>query len=430
VAGLHADALPQPVAPDPFLPVAAQRAAGVPQASSAGRWRQAHTLLGAWRAGTPCLVLSAPARAGDLELLPSPLLTALSAGAEASAAPAPLADAPAIQPHWLPQRLRREGGTETVSDLTGLPWSPAQRLPRGTRTIELQNQCPFRAYAELRLGSLRPESSEPGVPPQDRGRLLHLALQTLWDHLGDSQALKALSAQAQRELIEECVARAAQETLAPRPPGRRRRAAAAGQLDMFARPTTPAVARECRRAVRLIGMLCELERTRQPFRVESLEQLRELRLAGATLQIRMDRVDVLEAGGHVLLDYKTGQTPSADWYGERPTYPQLLTYLTALGEQVAALATVNLNARAARFSGVARAAGLLPDVRAVKAPDGVSADAWLGQQRSWRALIERLIGDFLQGWAAVDPRPGACAFCHVVNICRIAEREAQVDPHE
>jgi ATP-dependent helicase/nuclease subunit B len=430
VAGLHADALPQPVAPDPFLPVAAQRAAGVPQASSAGRWRQAHTLLGAWRAGTPCLVLSAPARAGDLELLPSPLLTELSAGAEASAAPAPLSDAPAIQPHWLPQRLRREGGTETVSDLAGLPWSPAQRLPRGTRTIELQNQCPFRAYAELRLGSLRPESPEPGVPPQDRGRLLHLALQTLWDRLGDSQALKALSAQAQRELIEECVTRAAQETLAPRPPGRRRRAAPAGQLDMFARPTTPAVARECRRAVRLIGMLCELERTRQPFRVESLEQLRELRLAGATLQIRMDRVDVLEAGGHVLLDYKTGQTPSADWYGERPTYPQLLTYLTALGEQVAALATVNLNARAARFSGVARAAGLLPDVRAVKAPDGVSADAWLGQQRSWRALIERLIGDFLQGWAAVDPRPGACAFCHVVNICRIAEREAQVDPHE
>lgn len=177
-------------------------------------------------------------------------------------------------------------------------------------------------------------------------------------------------------------------------------------------------------------MLCELERTRQPFRVESLEQLRELRLAGATLHIRMDRVDVLQAGGHVLLDYKTGQTPSADWYGERPSYPQLLTYLAALGEQVAALATVNLNARAARFSGVARAAGLLPDVRAVKAPDGVSADAWLGQQRSWRALIERLIGDFLQGWAAVDPRPGACAFCHVVNICRIAEREAQVEPHE
>jgi ATP-dependent helicase/nuclease subunit B len=419
VAGLQADALPQPVAPDPFLPLAAQRAAGVPQASSAGRWRQAERLLAAWRAGTPCLVLSAPAHAGDLELLPSPLLPQAAAAA----------GAPSHRLLWLPQRLRREDCTESLSDLTGLPWSPAERLPRGTRSVELQNQCPFRAYAELRLGSLRPETPEPGVAPQDRGRLLHSALEALWRRLGNSRALQALPAAALGELIAECVARAAHETLTPRAAGRRRHAAPPGQLDMFARPS-PVVARECRRAMRLIGTLCELERTRQPFRVELLEDLRELRLAGASLHIRIDRVDALEAGGCVLLDYKTGQSPSADWYGERPTYPQLLTYLAALGEQVAALATVNLNAREARFSGLARAAGLLPDVRAVRSEDGRPEDAWARQQRSWRALVERLIGDFLRGWAAVDPRPGACTFCHVADICRIAERQAQGEADE
>jgi ATP-dependent helicase/nuclease subunit B len=419
VAGLHADALPQPVAPDPFLPLAAQRAAGVPQASSAGRWRQAETLLAAWRAGTPCLVLSAPAHAGDLGLLPSPLLRRVRAAAEP----------PSGRLAWLPERLRREGCTETLSDLTGLPWSPAQRLPRGTRSVELQNQCPFRAYAELRLGSVRPETPEPGVAPQDRGQLLHAALEALWRRLGDSRALQALSAQALGELIEECVAGAAHATLTARVPGRRRHSAPAGQLDMFTRPS-PLLARERRRAVQLIGALCELERARAPFRAESLEDLRELKLAGATLHIRIDRVDLLEAGGRALLDYKTGQSPSADWYGERPTHPQLLTYLAALGEQVAALATVNVNARAVRFSGLARSAGLLPDVRAVKVEDGTAEDAWRRQQRSWRALVERLIGDFLRGWAAVDPRPGACTFCHVANICRIAERQVQVGADE
>jgi ATP-dependent helicase/nuclease subunit B len=420
VAGLHADALPQPVAPDPFLPLLAQRSAGVPQASSAGRWRQAQFLLAAWRAGTPHLVLSAPAHAGDLELLPSPLLPRAPAAA----------GSPSQRFLWLPQRLRREGGTETLSDPAGLPWDPGERLPRGTRSVELQNQCPFRAYAELRLGSARPETAEPGVAPQDRGRLLHAALEALWRRLGDSHALNALSAAALGELIEECVVQAAHETLTPRPPGRRRRRAApAGQLDLFARPS-PVVVRECRRAVELIGALCELERTREPFRVESLEELRELKLAGATLHIRIDRVDLLQAGGRALLDYKTGQSPSADWYGDRPTYPQLLTYLAALGGQVAALATVNLNAREARFSGLARSAGLLPHVRAVRVEAGTAEEAWECQQRSWRALVERLIGEFLRGWAAVDPRPGACTFCHVASICRIAERQPEVGADE
>ena len=74
VAGLHAESFPQPVQPDPFLPLAAQIAAGIPAASASGRLAEARALLAAWRAATSELVLSAPARAEDLELLPSPLL--------------------------------------------------------------------------------------------------------------------------------------------------------------------------------------------------------------------------------------------------------------------------------------------------------------------------------------------------------------------
>ena len=74
VAGLHAEAFPQPVQPDPFIPLAAQLAAGVPAASAAGRLSEARALISAWRAGADELVLSAPARSDDLELLPSPLL--------------------------------------------------------------------------------------------------------------------------------------------------------------------------------------------------------------------------------------------------------------------------------------------------------------------------------------------------------------------
>src|SRR2546430_15087453 len=63
----------------------------------------------------------------------------------------------------------------------------------------------------------------------------------------------------------------------------------------------------------------------------------------------------LEGGGRAILDYKTGKRVSADWYGERPTHPQLLAYAEALGRDVVALATVTVSAREVRFEGLARA---------------------------------------------------------------------------
>src|SRR5205807_10557649 len=161
-----------------------------------------------------------------------------------------------------------------------------------------------------------------------------------------------------------------------------------------------------RSAARLIRRLCDTERARAPFRVEATEGDVRLTLAGATLHMRIDRVDALESGGRAILDYKSGRRVSADWYGERPTHPQLLAYSEALGEEVVALATVSVNAREVRFDGIARAPHLLPAVRPVRAAG--AADAWTEQRRAWRALLTGLIRGFLAGEAAVGPRPRAC----------------------
>jgi len=139
--------------------------------------------------------------------------------------------------------------------------------------------------------------------------------------------------------------------------------------------------------------------------------------------MRLDRIDAIEAG-RVILDYKSGRSGHPDWYGERPTHPQLLAYLAASGTDVAALATVNVNAREVRFTGVARASDLLPQVRQVRGTSGVAGDDWQHQQRAWLALIERLIGAFLAGDARVDPAAGACDYCHVMDVCRILEVRA------
>ncbi len=410
VASLSADVLPQPLAPDPFLPLHAQRQAGLPAASAAGRRAEAQALLAAWRRSTPELVLSVPARDGDLELLPSACLAGLPLQAASPAAV------------WLPLRLHREGCTQALEDARGNPFNARRPLPAGSRALTLQNACAFRAYAELRLGATPPQEAEPGVPADQRGLLLHAALQLLWERLRDSRALGELDERALEALIGECVAQAARALQSELRGRRRGYRAPDGQFDLFS-VLSPALERECRRAQGLIRRLCELERTRPRFTVQATEHLTELSLGGGRLRLRLDRVDAIE-GGRAVLDYKSGRPVSADWYGERPTHPQLLAYLTALGGDVAALATVNLTAHKVCFSGVAAGDGLLPGVRAYA---GAAAD-WSAQQRGWAGLIGQLIGAFLAGDARVDPAPGACDYCHLTDLCRIGAHQSPEVP--
>jgi len=402
VAGLNAEGFPQPVAPDPFLPLAAQIAAGWPAATAAGRLEEARTLVTAWRAAATQLVLSAPLRAEDIELLPSPMLEEWRVDARPpSRARASL---------WLPARLHRPGQLTEWRDDVGVAWTSQLPLPSGTRSLELQNQCPFRAYAELRLGSQELGMPEPGIAPDARGQLLHTALQQLWDRLGDSRALIALSVQALEELLATCIEDAATS------------------LDIAGEDSIPrpALARECRRTARLIRKLLAIERQRAPFRVRHTEYASRLRLAGQELRLRIDRLDALESGGLAILDYKSGRRVSADWYGDRPSHPQLLAYLAAMGEEVVAMATVNVTAREVRFDGIAASEQLLPKVAAVKG-EGPREYAWQARVREWRGLVERLAGAFAAGQAAVDPKPRACDFCHVAGVCRVGDSLVATD---
>jgi ATP-dependent helicase/nuclease subunit B len=419
VAGLHADAFPQPVQPDPFLPLTAQLDAGVPAASAHGRLSEACALVAAWRRSTDELVLSAPARADDLELLPSPLLSEwMNADAESAVEPAGVSAAQEEANRtegWLANRIHRDNLLESLEDAVGTPWPSGRALPSGSRSLEVQNLCAFRAYAELRLGSGELDVPEPGVAPDVRGNLIHNALQRLWKRLGDSHTLGEQSETTLERIITQSVSEAAMEVLM-RPP----------EEDTEGEHR-PLLVREVRRAVRLIKTLCALERERPPFRVEHTELEKTFILVGAPIKVRIDRLDALEAGGRAILDYKTGSRKTADWYGERPSHTQLLTYLAAIGEDAAAMTNVHVTARDVRFDGIASSSQLLPKVKGVEAPHGQqSGDAWQIRTREWLACVERLASDFLAGRATVDPKPGACDWCQSISVCRISDRGIDV----
>jgi len=146
--------------------------------------------------------------------------------------------------------------------------------------------------------------------------------------------------------------------------------------------------------------------------------------------LRVDRMDRLEAGGLVLIDYKTGRTAPAEWFGERPTAPQLPLYTVALAiardEGPVAVAYARLKRGDMAFDGVWDASGPLPGRPLADAKRAGSDGSWPGMLAAWRRVLTALGEDFRAGHAAVDPKDDdACRYCDMPPLCRIDERRGE-----
>jgi len=402
VTGLHAESWPPPVHFDPFIPLEAQRRAGIPHTSPAGVLRHARALLTLWHGAAGEVVLSYPRHGVEGEHLASPLLAEVP-GIE----PFPTESVSAVP---LARAARREVALEVREDAAGEPLPRGITLPAGSRSIEYQSRCAFRAYAELRLGCTPVEVPRPGLDARDRGRLLHRTLELVWKRLNDSGRLRAVIESGElSRLIEECTHRAL--------------------LDCFGeerlREQRRALLREQRRAAQVVRELCEAELGRDPFTVRHVEHRCTLEIAGARLTLCIDRIDELADGTRVIFDYKTGRPQPQDWLGERITHPQLLVYLAAVPERVSALATIHLVPSRVGYRGIADAKDRLPQVDALTRTQESAADAaWEAQTARWREYVERLAEDFVSGRAALDPVQYACRTCHLHAFCRIGQPDA------
>jgi ATP-dependent helicase/nuclease subunit B len=411
VSGLHSGAIPERAHFDPFIPASLQRQAGLIATDAAALVGQAEQALATLCGSCREFIVSAPAHHDDLELTASPLL-------------APYALHTYVPPPQrsieLSRRIRAAREVEHYAHEPGLPWPTQLPLPSGTRAIELQSRCPFRAYAQLRLGADPVETPVPGITPRERGRLLHRALELLWQRLGGSPGLAVARVdQSLASAVEESVAQAAGEILLGADPeavddSYLPAADATGLLAL----RRAAITRELGRAGRLIHALCGVESSRGPFVVHELETAHRLPIGAALINVRIDRVDRLDDGSYAILDYKSGRATTPDWEVARTTHPQLLVYLLAAGVPVSALAVAHLDPKAVVFKGIGDRDSRLPGVK------GISDQNWPRQLEIWREQVAQLAEDFVRGEARVDPMDGACDYCHLHAFCRIADLDA------
>jgi ATP-dependent helicase/DNAse subunit B len=209
------------------------------------------------------------------------------------------------------------------------------------------------------------------------------------------------SREATQALVRRCVWSASEQAAARLP----------GNID------TPLLRREAARAERLIGQLIDWELTRERFDTQSLETQQQLAIAGTSLSLRLDRVDRLADGRLLVIDYKSGAAHKFDAYEDRPPQPQLPAYAMAAGDQVAAVMAVYLGRDSVKLRGLADRPGRVPG-RGIEVLPGGEA-GWPALLQQWRERLERLVREFLDGRAAVQPQPGACEYCHLQMLCRV-----------
>ena len=379
VGGLTDQAWPLPARPNPFIPVALQRAAGIPQSSAESTLASAKELMRQWAQSAGEVVYSHPEKEEDRDLAPSALISSFE-------------KTPVAMPAYPRYRdlIFSSRKMESFEDAKAPPVAPG-KVRGGVKVLADQAACPFRAFARWRLGAQALEEPGEGLDPRDRGKLLHALMREIWTRIKSSEDLK-------RDLALVISQSAA---------------AAVGELGLEGRFAELERERLAKLAREWLGKEAE----RAAFEVVSVEDERTINLAGLAFSSRIDRMDRLQGGGHVLIDYKSGNPNLRHWEGPRPDDPQLPLYAVSAPEELAAVAFARLRTGEMRFIGYSRAGHAVPGVQA--RPD------WTALLARWKKDAEALATGFASGDAHVDPKEDfkTCRLCELQTLCRVYEKK-------
>lgn len=391
VAGLTEDAWPLTARPNPFLPVALQKKAGIPEAAAETSLELDRRITQGWSEAAGETVFSHAEKDRDRDLTPSPLISIFPAGK--------------IETHHAPayrDLIHQARRLETVEE--GHAPALADKVVKGgTRVLTDQSACPFRAFARHRLGAQSLETPAEGLDAAGRGQLLHALMSGLWGRLKDSRTLAAASA----EEVAQAIDAAARDAVAAQ--------ALEGAFADLERARLARLAREW----------LEVERARPAFEVVAREEKRALRAGGLEFSGRIDRMDRLADGTHALIDYKTSnQLTPRMWMDERPEDPQLPVYAVSAGEEVSAVAFARLRAGGMRFMGYSKVPDAIPKLQRY--------DDWDSLLRGWRQVVDDLAQGFAYGDARVEPKDGlaTCSRCDLQTLCRVYERVSPLSSDE
>ena len=407
VLGMNDQAWPASPRPNPLLCMAWQRKERMPHSSAEVELEFAQHVHERLLQSAPRVTFSFSNMDGNRLLRPSPLI----AGIPVEDTPPAPSSTPAATPALL----------ERILDDKAPPVEDGEKVYGGTWVLRAQAICPAWAFYQFRLGAKALKAPVEGVDSAGRGTLVHCALQAFWTRTKTSQAFKAMSDAQLRQAINTAV----EDGIT---------------LYETQRDTTLQArfrALEHARLVRLLAAWLEVERRREvDFTVEYCEHTCRVSIGGIDVKMSIDRVDVLEDGCQVVIDYKTGHVPGMDsWAADRITEPQLPIYasIAMAGEEnpVKAVVFARVVPDKAAFSGIAEEAKLLPGVKCFSEAEQFPQDRFTGWQSvvaHWEARLNAIAEEIKAGHAGVWVKDESeLEYADVKPVLRLAERRQQME---
>ena len=246
------------------------------------------------------------------------------------------------------RRCLRPDLTPRTWNLSATPLLPplqsGEVVRGGTSLLQEQSNCPFRAFAIRRLLAKEVQGPNDALAPTERGKVVDLALQLIWEQLKDSEGLRRPDRTA---IVEAAVDEAMVRELP-------------SSNDEW---TKRFRALERQRTFEVLTEWLNLESTRKRFHVVGHQLPVEVSLGGLSLRGCLDRLDEID-DAYVVIDYKTGGSNSVSaWQVPRPRMPQLPFYALAMQQQKFDLAGVSfaiVRKGESSFKGYLREKDLLP----------------------------------------------------------------------
>jgi probable DNA repair protein len=287
--------------------------------------------------------------------------------------------------------------------------APSVSLAEGVRgnsgLLETQALCPFKAFSEYRLYSKSYEEEALWLSRAMAGTIMHEILERFWRDTQSQQQLLAMGDSLAFAKLDQLLEDAFKKHINWQVP--------VLYLNV-----------EKQRLAMLLQSFIILEQNRPAFKVEYLEEKRRFVLDEIPFEIRMDRIDLDEAGNRILIDYKSGQVSLYDLWSDRLKAVQLpLYYFQLPADKPKALVFAKLSTPVS-YLGLGDTdfgiEGLQPLTSIRNQPYASMNDL----SQHWQGQIKVLISEFKTGVARVDPLEGhkTCQFCRLSPFCRIHEQ--------
>ncbi|GBG12533.1 uncharacterized protein NMK_0064 [Novimethylophilus kurashikiensis] len=407
VMGMNDHAWPPPARPNPLLPAEAQRRVGAPNSCSRVQAEFAQAIHARLLHSAPEIVFSWSHKDGERELRPSPLLAGM-----------PEWKAPVEPAHTMAERLAQPASMQHIDDHIAPPVAEGEKVRGGAGLLKAQAICPAWAYYRYRLGARALEEPVDGLDSMDRGTLLHAVLQCFWQGRG-SAALQAMDEATLQAALLDAVERGVAQFC---------------QNQDKALPEH-FLALEKQRLQFLLAAWLEFERGRSSFTVEECERKVALNIEGIAVDLTLDRVDALDDGRLVVIDYKTGGTVShKSWAETRISEPQLPIYaaLALADGEIAAVCFAKVRADEQRFIGIAHLPETLPGVDCLEEARKLFLEEtfpdWPSVLNHWKTCLAAIANEIKAGEAAVKfASEDDLAYCEVKPLLRLPERKLQFE---